>query len=443
LGVPPAIVDCIRGLLDPSPSLRWSLTSAQSVLDSSLTWAATDGHMDTWGIDDPAGVVRKTIDYIHSMADYAREDRLFPAAPEVFETNPLNLAYGACGVACAIRAIAGDVPEEIRDWIVRRPITRDLYPPGLYVGIAGVSWGLLEIGLRDEAASAMRLANDHPLLDQSPDLFFGITGWGMAQLRFFVGTADEEYLSNAKMAARRLSEMANREDGQCWWTYDGDECSGLGHGTAGVCLFLLYLYKATGDTQYLHLGLAGLERLKQKMVRKPDGPISWRVRESSRTVTPHWRWGSAGVGMVILRYEHVLRDARYEQILNGVIANTDRKLTIFPGLHIGLAGMGEFFNDLRQFGWDREVAEKGARMALGGLLLFKIVRDQGIAFPGATRTRISCDLSTGSAGIAWFVNRFLYGGNAPFMLDELLEVQQHVPDDSLRHHHAGASAAVS
>jgi len=61
-----------------------------------------------------------------------------------------------------------------------------------------------------------------------------------------------------------------------------------------------------------------------------------------------------------------------------------------------------------------------SRTVLAGLLHFKMARETGVAFPGPTRTRISCDLGQGSAGIAFFMHRYLTNGHASFMLDELL-----------------------
>ena len=44
----------------------------------------------------------KMLDYIKSNMDFHRTDRLFPADPAVFMTNPLSVAHGASGVAYAL-----------------------------------------------------------------------------------------------------------------------------------------------------------------------------------------------------------------------------------------------------------------------------------------------------------------------------------------------------
>ena len=43
--------------------------------------------------------------------------------------NPLNVAFGACGVAYVMKQVEGEVPRVI-DWILTRGITSEAYPPG-------------------------------------------------------------------------------------------------------------------------------------------------------------------------------------------------------------------------------------------------------------------------------------------------------------------------
>src|SRR5205085_925048 len=97
----------------------------------------------------------------------------------------------------------------------------------------------------------------------------------------------------------------------------------------------------------------------------------------------------------------------------------DRKYAIFPSQFFGLAGLGEFFIDMAQLNADPKYLVS-AWKAAAGVVLFKLERREGIAFPGEQLMRISCDYATGSAGVGLFLHRLLHGGPAPFMLDELL-----------------------
>jgi hypothetical protein len=126
--------------------------------------------------------------------------------------------------------------------------------------------------------------------------------------------------------------------------------------------------------------------------------------------------------MSLLRYRQVLGASSEDAgFLPDLFIDADRKYTIFPGRFFGLAGLGEFHLDLAELGDNRERALTAARRALAGILLFKIERPGGLAFPGDSLARISCDFGTGSAGIALFLHRLLNGGGPAFMLDELLD----------------------
>jgi hypothetical protein len=139
-------------------------------------------------------------------------------------------------------------------------------------------------------------------------------------------------------------------------------------------------------------------------------------------VVPYWRYGSAGVGAVLLRYGRLIEDERYREILQGIKRAAIRKYAIFPHRGFGLAGLGEFLLDMASHGIDAEECLHAARNVASGVMLFHLDREsEGIAFPGADLWKVSCDYSAGSAGIALFLDRLLTGRPADFLLDELFE----------------------
>jgi hypothetical protein len=128
----------------------------------------------------------------------------------------------------------GEVPSEVLDWILSRGVSRERYTPGLYLGLSGVAWVLLELGAREQAERLMESTSGHPLLYESADPFYGLSGWGMANLRFFLETRDELYLDRARGAGLRLLEMSREAEGGCYWEHQGETSFGLAHWRKGL-----------------------------------------------------------------------------------------------------------------------------------------------------------------------------------------------------------------
>lgn len=76
-------------------------------------------------------------------------------------------------------------------------ITNDRYTPGLYMGSSGIAWTLLAVGMRKEAEALMDTAARSPIVFENADLFYGASGFGLANLFFFERLGDERYLTRA------------------------------------------------------------------------------------------------------------------------------------------------------------------------------------------------------------------------------------------------------
>lgn len=420
--LPQEIKGTILGLLSDDPEQRLSLESVLRVLENVAITARVPPVLAASSPDTRANdAIDGMISYILESATYDREDRLFPANWHVFTTNPLSIAYGASGVCWAIHRLGFELPTAAIDWILRHKITPDAYPPGLYLGLTGIAWVLLDLGLENEAVQLMDTASQHPLRDDSPDLLYGLAGWGLANLHFFLRLKSEVFLNRARTAGKLLaSRSIESEAGLCWESMNEVQF-GLGHGSSGISLFLLYLYLITRDEHFFEVGKRALDFDLSNGIPTDDGGISWPY--NSRTpspVLPYWRHGSTGVGVALLRYYRVLPITRYKTILERIFVDSDLKITIFPGRFYGLAGIGDFLLDLHQFmNEDKSYLEGACRIAKN-LSLFAKEKEAGRAFVGDGLSRVSCDFATGSAGIALFLNRLTrqrVGGD--FMLDEV------------------------
>ncbi|MFZ6820430.1 class III lanthionine synthetase LanKC [Undibacterium sp. Ji22W] len=419
-GLPLQIRKTIEGLLSKR-ELRPTLDQVIEVLTTPYVMPVPHIGSQEFSSLDAHQYLSDIMRYVDSTADYTRSDRLFPADPEVFASNPLSLSHGACGVALVQKRVRGTVSPEVLDWIKQFPLRRDALSPGLYSGLSGIAWFWLDMGEDERAKEALAVADQHPYLAQSADMFHGLAGWGMTQLRFFKHFGDHSYLDAAIDAGEQL--LLSREvetEGQCFWRTPQGLTAGFGHGSAGICTFLLYLYLATENSKFLKAGEEGLAWVMNQGITNEDGGLTWIARESSPSVTPYLRWGSSGIGRAFLRYWYVTGDEKYAELIDKVMIDADRKYTIFPGYFFGLAGIGEFFLDLARFDRWRDSALTSLTRIFSGCSLYALHREQGIAFPGESLMRISCDLGTGGAGIAMVLHRYLTRCGASLMLDDLL-----------------------
>ena len=423
IGFPKTVVELATALIDKVPANRPTPDQIIEILsrddDVSAPHFATDGPEADSTYES---YVKRITEYILNVATYDRRDRLFPSDGAIFRTNPLSLAYGACGVAYALNKIDGKVPQEVLDWILSCTKHISMIPPGLYMGLSGIAWSMLELGLNEEAQKVIASTYDHPLRYDSHDLYYGVAGWGMANLRFFTEFQDELYLQKAEEAAAYLLEKVTEDEKGCYWRADDGKIPlGYAHGASGVSLFLLYLYLAGGKEEFLDVGIKAMDFEMSNATPSMKGEsVSWmKFAGEGYIVYPYFKVGAAGVGMAMLRYYRLLGDQKYRDMLESIYIDTTRKYTLFPGLFSGLAGLGEFLVDLHRVTNESHHFDAAYRVATG-ISLFKIEKKQGFAFPGDMLRRISCDYGTGSAGIAHFLHRLTHREEeGAFNLDRL------------------------
>lgn len=417
--LPKDIVDLINNLMDQAAPSSGESAAASAVEIQEASLPGTDDSTVKPSCGYQA-VVNDIVRHLNGVAEYHRLDRLYPADPGVFATNPLSLAYGAAGVSYALHRLTGDVPQSAVDWILQHKISSTEYPSGLYIGMAGIAWSLLEMGVRGPAEEILQSSFTHPLAYNTPSLFHGIAGWGMAALRFFEATGNQLYLDQAKEAGSALLGSCGKSERGYYWSESEERAIGLAHGSSGISLFLLYLYLATENERYFAAGARALDFDLAAAIRTKDGGLSWaKSVDSHSPLYSYWRFGSAGIGIVTARYQRLTGSPRYRSILEKIFIDTDRKYAVFPGRFAGLSGLGEFLLDMHDLSGEQRFLNSAKRVA-EGIMHFRVERN-GAAFPGELSSRLCCDYGTGSAGIALFLNRLLNKQKSDFMLDSLFE----------------------
>lgn len=344
--------------------------------------------------------------YVLNTADYERSDRVWPADSVVFQTNSLSVAFGACGTVLFLKQVLKDLPEELVGWLRKQPLGVGTHPPGLHLGLAGIAYTFLEIGLRKEAESAMRLAYQSPLLYKEPNMLLGVAGWGFASLHLYIHTGNRDYLEQAECAGEHLLQSA-RVNGQtcCWHHQDEAVHYGFGYGASGIALFLLYLHIATGRDDFRSCAVRGLEF---EIANKVESEVGWQWKrhDGDTILYPYWVHGSAGVGCTLIRFYSLLGTRRYKKLACKVASDAFVKYSFCPGLFEGLAGIGELMLDMFHVTGDADYQHKAQDIA-DTILWFKIVKPEGTAYPGRWLSRISNDYATGAAGIGLFFNRLV------------------------------------
>ena len=355
--------------------------------------------------------------YLIRTADYGRTDRLWPAHFLVFATNPLNLAYGACGPVMFLRSSGRvrELPADVIAWMLKQPISVETYPPGLYVGLAGIAMTFQEIGLQEKAETVMATLYQSPLCYQEPSMFLGAAGWGLASLYFFSHTGKEVYLDRAVEAGEYLLGTAEHEDQVCYWRCNLDERIhyGFGYGSSGIALFLMYLHVVTGRDDF---GACAIRGLEFDLANKVESKMGWQWKrfEHDTVLYPYWIHGSAGIGNILIRFYHLLGIGRYETLARRVAEDTFVKYASIPSLFEGLAGIGELMLDMLYFTKD-ETYRRNAFDIADTILWFKIEKPEGVAYPCRWLMRISNDYATGGAGIGLFFSRLLRPSRRPFV----------------------------
>ena len=378
--------------------------------------------------------VDKILQYIKSNVSFDRTDRLFPADPSVFVTNPLSVAHGAAGVAYALWNLDGEVSERVITWMLTQEISNYKYTPGLYLGLSGIAWVYWTLGQHRMALQLMKSATEHALLYELPDIYYGAAGFGLACLYFHKETEDPYWLEQAIKVGDWLIEIRTESDeGYYWPDTEGNIWCGYARGQSGIALYLLYLYLASGESRFQDAGRWALAYDLGQVQETNQGVQITRAAADSppsfhKNVASHyWSDGSAGVCTSLVRYWHVFKDNNYKDVLERLMPDTARNLTAFPTLFTGLAGLGNIQLDVFDFTGDTKYVEKAFRIT-EGIFRFQFEKPDGIAFPGEQLMRISNDFGSGSAGIALFLSRLANRENKfknfNFLLDDLLCLQK-------------------
>jgi hypothetical protein len=334
---------------------------------------------------------------ILASASPERNDRLFPGDPKQFETNGLNLAYGAAGVLYALDATgAGRDPEHV-EWLLQRA----MHPQsgarvGFYDGLHGVAYVLDRLDRRDAALDLLDLCSSEfgDKLDQlGLDLYTGLAGIGLNLAHFAHQTGDPALWRQAAQVAEMIVDRLGEEDSVADLSGGDLPYAGLIRGSAGPALLFIRLYERFRDPALLDLAETALRQDLRRCIVRDDGAMD--VNEGWRTM-PYLADGSIGISMVLADYLSHREDERFAAAVGAIRKSAQCGFYMEPGLFWGRAGMILHLS-----------REQGEHRGPDGVIAMHIRRlswhamryQDHLAFPGEELMRLSMDLATGTSGV--------------------------------------------
>lgn len=347
----------------------------------------------------------------HLRIDENRE--LFPSDPFMYQTNPLSLGFGACGVLYALKKCGFDIPKTAYEWLKRQldRVRPEEVPPGLLTGSSGISLSLWELGLEDRAIEMMKMANESTIRKSHHSYLYGMAGTGMANLYLYRRTGNAEYLSVANELADTLLRTAQEDNRGIYWEAEKSVYLGYGYGQSGVALFFLRLHQLVGRPSLLEQGRRALEFDLSHGVELEKGVLSFPNTPTDTTLLPYLEEGAAGIAKVAIRY------GMWEQ-MDMMLAEVHRKYAGFAGLLYGLSSFVDVLTDAYLFSGKAKFLDMARRPIAGIMDLYLLKQKDGLATPGDGLFRISCDYATGVAGVMRTLHRFSRRDAADFVLDE-------------------------
>lgn len=383
-------------------------------------------------------VFRYEIDYdkvyksiYNNIVDAMLESKdILATDPMGIVTNKYCFSYGLFGMLYAMKKYSNY--EKMEDMLLKvvHDFMRNFYynpknfSRGLFVGLSGIAYCMLELGFEAEAEIVMEeiLHTENSLSDYS----YGSAGVISVLLKFYQNTGQEKYINAALKEADCIMKNANVENGKMVWKdLENDVYAGLTRGGAGIALVFLQLYSVTKKDKYLIFGEKALQGDLSKLKVTENGFIgidSKRKDAKTSVYSPYIHNGIAGIGCVLVRYFKYTGKQQYLAIINDIIKACTSQMILFTGYLRGAVGLLSFFQDCLYI-LDIKNVEDNIKKCYESLDYHYVVIDEKAGYAGDELYKISHDLHTGSAGVilSVFRSRNQKKENPFLVFDEVFE----------------------
>lgn len=274
--------------------------------------------------------------------------RYFPTDPMTYQTNPINLAHGISGALLLLNKMnmnTGDIISKLCLY----PCNKETLSAGLFTGISGVIWSLLETNNNSFAHKWLEALNETDYSNYESGIYHGIAGIGLTYLKAYYRLKSDEYLMKARQIGDILIKRSLKErEGVCWLNISNQKALGYGSGASGIAMYFLYLHIATGEKRYLEIGEDAL-KFELGCLREKERMLPKGYSENKQVVSNYVVDGSSGLLMALVRYWHYTQKNKYKDWVDFIAPSINTQFMIFPGIMTGSCGLANTCLDLYQF----------------------------------------------------------------------------------------------
>ncbi|MBM7775951.1 tRNA A-37 threonylcarbamoyl transferase component Bud32 [Actinokineospora baliensis] len=416
------LAPAITGLLSPDPAQRPDIEDVRAMLTAPVTAAEPPAQPDIAELID--GMLADVV----ATADPAGAS-LWRNSETASRYDPCSVHVGAPGVMLvlcqAVRAgYTGllDTIDTAARWTMRTLPREPRILPGLMFGRAGTAVSLYEagvvLGAEDVTAAGLDLALTLPTQWHVPDVFHGVAGAGLALVRLWRHTGDDDLLVRARQCADGL--LASATEGPQWtatgsFLLAGTRHWGFAHGVAGIAAFLLDVGEATGDDRYLDMARAAAEALGRVAIIDGDAAFwpSGEDDEHADTVRlTGFCSGATGVGTFLLRLHQLTGDHAALDLADRAATAVHHANWTSPPLWChGLATDGDFLLDCADLSPTyRDHAADTARA-----ITARAVRRRSHLLTPDDTGDVVASFANGYVGTLSFLLRLHHGGPRPLL----------------------------
>ncbi|MFT4051953.1 MAG: lanthionine synthetase LanC family protein [Microbacterium sp.] len=305
----------------------------------------------------------------------------------------IDVATGTSGVLLALSRSGQPTPSAHDEFA--RAVSREYrrMPFGLFRGSTGMVAALEETGYHTVAEAIIQHLEPHISSVREVDLADGLSGIGLALLRYgeLIGDTRRTELAQAVadvVIARLFTSPTTAS------TETLDASAGLLHGWSGPALFLAEVARHTQQARYLDFAERALDADLANTVWTEDGALHAWERAGNRSL-PYLSSGTSGMLFPHATITELSPSSVRDAQVDGILRACDSREYAFAGLFNGRAGIVASLGFARALPGAAEILER----QVSYLFDLALKWEGKLVFPGDNYLRLSMDLSTGSAGI--------------------------------------------